>query len=190
MKKNYWLRNFVIGTFVTLYLVVSTISTIHSIEFFNLANPDWLAISLAIAFEIGAAASLAGLIILDKVNKNLVWSLFILLTLMQAMSNVYYSYVNLGEFQAWSELFGLIDYDVITQKRIISIVEGLFLPLVALGFIKSLIDYIKPRQEVHEEKPEEKVLAEKPITNEPVESKIETSTEMPVVEEVEEEKKN
>ena len=188
MKKNYWLRNFVIGTFVTLYLVVSTISTIHSVEFFKLANPDWLAISLAIAFEIGAAASLAGLIILDKVNKNLVWSLFILLTLMQAMSNVYYSYVNLGDYLAWSELFSLIDYEVIAQKRIISIVQGLFLPLVALGFIKSLIDYIKP---VKEDKP----IIEPSIKNVEIEESSvskneEVAEEILPTQEREEEKKN
>ena len=76
---------FIIGTFVSLYLMVSVISTIHVIDFFRLSNPTWLAVSLAIAFEIGAAASLASLISLDKMNKGMVWGLFIILTLMQAM---------------------------------------------------------------------------------------------------------
>ena len=135
---------FIISTFVTLYLLVSIISTIHVIDFFLMSNPKWLAISLAIAFEVGAAASLASIITLDKMNKGIVWGLFILLTLMQAMGNTYYTYVHLNNFQGWIELFGLVDEDLIYQKRVLSIVSGAILPIVALGFIKSLVDYIKP----------------------------------------------
>ncbi len=137
-------KYFIIGTFVTLYFLVSCISTIHVIDFFKLSNPTWLAISLAIAFEIGAAASLASLITLDKMNKGIVWSLFVILTLMQAMGNAYYAYVHLEGFQGWIELFGLVEEELIYQKRVLSIVSGAILPIVALGFIKSLVDYIKP----------------------------------------------
>jgi len=135
---------FIIGTFVGLYLIVSAISTIHVINFFELSNPKWLAISLALAFEIGAAASLSSLIILDKTNKFLVWMLFIVLTLMQAMGNTYYAYTHLSDFKSWVELFGMVDEDLIYQKRILSLISGAILPLVSLGFIKSLVDYIKP----------------------------------------------
>ena len=141
-------KYFIISTFVTLYLLVSIISTIHVISFFELSNPQWLAISLAIAFEIGAAASLASLITLDKMNKGVVWGLFIILTLMQAMGNTYYAYINLENFQGWIELFGLSEEDLIYQKRILSIVSGAILPVIALGFIKSLVDYIKPTGEI------------------------------------------
>jgi hypothetical protein len=141
---------FIIGTFVTLYLLVSIISTIHVIDFFSMSNPQWLAISLAIAFEVGAAASLASLITLDKMNKGIVWMLFLLLTAMQAMGNMYYAYVHLTNFQGWIELFGLVEEELIYQKRILSIVSGAILPIVALGFIKSLVDYIKPDNKVGE----------------------------------------
>jgi hypothetical protein len=147
MEKR-WLKYFIIGTFVSLYLVVSVISTIHVIQFFDLTNPKWLSVSLAIAFELGAAASLASLIALDKMNKFLVWALFITLTAMQAMGNTYYAYTNIQDFQGWSELFGLVEEDMIFQKRILSIISGAILPLVALGFIKSLVDYIKPEKNV------------------------------------------
>jgi hypothetical protein len=50
-------------------------------------------------------------------------------------------------FQGWSELFGLIEEDIVYQKRVLSAVSGAILPLVALGFIKSLVDYIKPQTE-------------------------------------------
>lgn len=145
MKKI--IARFIIGTFVSLYVVVSIISTIHVIDFFVLSNPLWLAVSLAIAFEIGAAASLASLIALDKMNKALIWFLFILLTCMQMMGNAYYAYMHIDNFQGWVELFGLVDEEVIYQKRILSIISGAILPLVALGFIKSLVDYIKPNEE-------------------------------------------
>lgn len=166
-NKSKLVSGFIIVTFVTLYLMVSIISTIHVVDFFKLSNPKWLAISLAIAFEVGAAASLASIIALKKMNKGLVWLLFFLLTAMQAMGNTYYAYVNLENFTAWSELFGLVEEDLIFQKRILSLVSGAILPLVALGFIKSLVDYIKPEDEVQENLldkniPEKKVLSSSP----------------------------
>lgn len=128
--------------------MVSVISTIHVVEFFRLSNPEWLAITLAVSFEIGAAASLASIIALKKMNKTLIWSLFIILTCMQAMGNTYYAFVNLGNFSGWSELFDIDGEDLIFQKRILSILSGAILPIVALGFIKSLVDYLRPEDEV------------------------------------------
>ena len=148
---------FVIGTFVTLYILVSVISMIHVIDFFKLYNSDLLSISLAVAFEIGAAASLASIITLEKMNKGIVWGLFIILTLMQAMGNVYYAYTHLENFQGWVELFGLTEDELIYQKRVLSIVSGAILPVVALGFIKSLVDYIKPSEEPTPTEIEEKI---------------------------------
>lgn len=142
--KNKLIHRSIIVTFVSLYLLVSIISTLHVIEFFKLSNPEWLAISLAIAFELGAAASLASLVILDKMNKTLVWCLFGAITLMQMQGNMYYAFVHMENYQGWSELFGIIEEEVVYQKRVLSAVSGAILPLVALGFIKSLVDYIKP----------------------------------------------
>jgi hypothetical protein len=147
---NKVLKIFIISTFVSLYLIVSVISTIHVIDFFKLSNPDWLAISLALAFEVGAAASLASLIVLDRMNKFMIWTLFIVLTLMQAMGNTYYAYTHLTSFNSWVELFGLVDDDIIYQKRMLSLISGAILPLVSLGFIKSLVDYIRPEENVTE----------------------------------------
>jgi ABC-type multidrug transport system fused ATPase/permease subunit len=169
MDKKKIVHWFVIGTFVSLYLIVSLISTIHVIDFFKLSNPDWLAISLAIAFEVGAAASLAAIIVLERTSKSLVWFLFILLTAMQAMGNTYYAYTNLQEFQGWIELFGLVEEEEIAQKRILSIISGAILPIVALGFIKSLVDYIRP----HEDENGRVVIDDEP--NSPVEIEVETN---------------
>jgi len=149
MKGNL-IRNFVIGTFVSLYLLVSVISTIHVIDFFELSNPYWLAVTLAIGFEVGAAASLASLVILKKMNKTLVWALFITITLMQMQGNMYYAFINMEDYTSWAELFNLIEEEPIFQKRVLAAISGAILPLVALGFIKSLIDYIKPEDEDEE----------------------------------------
>jgi hypothetical protein len=151
MNKDNLVRRSVIGIFVLLYFLVSVISTIHVIDFFEMSNPYWLAVTLAIGFELGAAASLASLVILKKMNKGLVWALFITITLMQMQGNMYYAFKNLEDFQGWSELFNLIEEEVIYQKRVLAFVSGAILPLVALGFIKSLVDYIKPEEEKEEE---------------------------------------
>jgi uncharacterized membrane protein len=156
------------------------------IEFFRLSNPTWLAVILAIAFEVGAAASLASILLLDKLNKTIIWLLFILLTLVQVNGNIYYAYTHVANYQGWIDLFGLSDFELIAQKRILSIVSGAVLPLVALGFIKSLVDYIKPESETPQVSiPEEIVLVNK---NEPavaiVEPIIELVVEEPIVEEV------
>ena len=184
---------FIIGTFVTLYLLVSIISTIHVIDFFLMSNPKWLAISLAIAFEVGAAASLAAIITLEKMHKGMVWGLFILLTLMQAMGNTYYTYIHLKDFNGWVELFGLVEEELIYQKRVLSIVSGAILPIVALGFIKSLVDYIRP-DKVTSETPEATVKEEvkeevnetyeSPTTIEPVQevSSVTVASEPEIVE--------
>jgi hypothetical protein len=66
---------------------------------------------------------------------------------MQMQGNMYYAFTNLEDFQSWSELFDLIEEEPIFQKRVLSAVSGAILPLVALGFIKSLVDYIKPQDD-------------------------------------------
>lgn len=143
-SKNKLVNGFIIGTFVGLYLLVSIISTIHVIDFFELSNPRWMAITLAIGFEVGAAASLASLIVMEKMNKTLVWALFITITAMQINGNLYYAFINMQDYQTWSELFNLLEWELLAQKRLLAAVSGAILPLVALGFIKSLVDYIKP----------------------------------------------
>ena len=60
------------------------------------------------------------------------------------MANSFHAYINLEEYMGWVELFGLQEEEPLFQKRVLSIISGAVLPLVALGFIKSLVDYIRP----------------------------------------------
>ena len=138
----------IISIFVSLYFLVATISMINSVAFFDLSHSGLMSWSLAIGFEIGAAASLAAIVILDKTNKTMVWGLFLLLTAFQMMANSFHAFINLEDYMGWIELFGLEEEEPIIQKRILSIVSGAVLPLVALGFIKSLTDYVRPEETV------------------------------------------
>ena len=172
-SKNKLVNGFIIGTFVSLYILVSIVSTIHVIDFFELSNPKWLAITLAIGFELGAAASLAALITLDKMNKTLVWALFITITAMQMQGNMYYAFINLEDYYGWVELFNLIEWEPLAQKRLLSAVSGAILPLVALGFIKSLVDYIKPEKESDEIRPEDLDVIAEEINHSEKKTKVE-----------------
>lgn len=182
MNKEKFVKGFILSTMIGLYIIVSLISTLHVIEFFEMSNPRWLAVSLAVAFEIGAAASLASIIVLEKTSKTLVWSLFILLTAMQMQGNMFYAYTHLENFQDWIDLFGLQEEELITQKRILSIVSGAILPVIALGFIKSLVDYIRPDQPKEE-------LAEIPSIEKPIDIPSEPQTVKEVQPKVEETQK-
>jgi len=144
MQKNRLVHLSIIGIFVSLYFLVATISMINSVAFFDLAHSGLMNWALAIGFEIGAAASLAAIVILDKTNKTMVWGLFLLLTSFQMMANSFHAFINLENYMGWVELFGLGEAEPLYQKRILSIVSGAILPLVALGFIKSLVDYVRP----------------------------------------------
>ena len=146
MEKNKLVHYFIIGIFVSLYFLVATISMINSVAFFDLSHSGLMNWALAIGFELGAAASLAAIVILDKTNKTMVWGLFLLLTSFQMMANSFHAFINLENYMGWIELFGLEEAEPIYQKRILSIVSGAILPVVALGFIKSLVDYIRPEQ--------------------------------------------
>ena len=157
MEKNRLVHLSIIGIFVSLYFLVATISMINSVAFFDLSHDGLMNWALAIGFELGAAASLAAIVILDKTNKTMVWALFLLLTSFQMMANSFHAFINLENYMGWIELFGLEEAEPIYQKRVLSIVSGAILPLVALGFIKSLVDYIRPEQKnkIEESIPEE-----------------------------------
>lgn len=138
--------------FLLLYMLVATISAICSIDFFNLSHSQSMSICLAVAFELGAMCSLCAGVFM-KSNRTLSFGLFTLLTLFQMMGNVFHSYTNLTEgFVEWINLFGLDELEEIAQKRIVAIVSGAVLPIVALGFIKCFVDYNDKQDNVLEDK--------------------------------------
>lgn len=164
-KKSNTLVWLIIISFLLVPLVVSVVSTIHVINFFALSNGFALALTLALAFEIGALSALAGLVALGKINKNVVWFIFIILTFFQMMGNTYYAYDLLtikmqtdpDLIRNWTELFGLMEEDQIIVKRIISILSGAILPIVSLSFLDLLVDYIRKTFGIGDQETPEKI---------------------------------
>lgn len=82
-----------IGLFAILYLAVALVSTIHAVSFFGLANNDWMAVILAVSFELGQAAVLFSLLTSkNERGKIMPWVLMAIFTLVQVLGNVYSSY--------------------------------------------------------------------------------------------------
>lgn len=143
LKNNKIVKYGSILSYLTLYVVVMIVSLISSIDFFKMAHGGWMSVTLAVGFEIGQAACLFGALTRKKEGFDFVWLVFILLTLFQAAANTYSAYIHLHDFSGFSELFDLVELEVITQKRILAIVSGAILPIVALSFVHVLTDYLK-----------------------------------------------
>lgn len=142
MKKEKIIKYGTMGSYLLLYIIVAVVSLFSSIHFFNLAHPGWMSIVLACSFELGQMACLFGALTRKKKGFDIVWVMFVVLTLFQCMANTYAAYIGLSDYNNWSELFGLTEMSQMEQKRIIAGISGAILPLVALGFIKCLTDFI------------------------------------------------
>ena len=149
--------------FSILYLAVGMVSVYHAIAFFSISNENWLAIILALAFEIGQAAVLFSLLV-NKSKKTMPWILMIVLTLVQVLGNVYSSYQyaainSMDEIKYFTDsvLFYLQDPNPQVNQVMISYITGAILPIVALCMTSMIVDVsgVDNKNEVVEDKPEE-----------------------------------
>ena len=85
------MKGILVILFSILYASIGTVSVYHAIAFFSISNNNWLAVVLALAFEIGQAAVLFSLLV-NKSKKTMPWILMGVLTLVQVLGNVYSSY--------------------------------------------------------------------------------------------------
>ena len=157
--------------FSILYLAVGFVSVYHAINFFAISNENWLAIILAIAFEIGQAAVLFSLLV-NKSQKVMPWILMIVLTAVQVLGNVYSSYQYAAIHSAEeikyftdSVLFYLQDPNPQVNQVMISYITGAILPIVALCMTSMIVDVsgVDNKNEVVEDKPEEEIKEESKI---------------------------
>lgn len=126
--------------FLFLYLLVACISFCHAVEFFNIGNANWMSVTLAFAFELGLALSLAAILLSDSNSKNVLpWALMIILCAVQVIGNVYstYKYIALSEteyyqYLAQPLLFWIEEISEETVRIIISWIIGAILPIIAL----------------------------------------------------------
>ena len=146
--------------FSLLYLAVGFVSVYHSISFFSISNSEWLAVILALAFEIGQAAVLFSLLT-SKSNKTMPWILMGVLTAVQVLGNVYssyhYSVLNSPDeikYFTDSVLFFIQDPNPQVNQVMISYITGAILPIVALC-MTSMIVNVSGAEEQKEKNDEE-----------------------------------
>jgi len=148
VDRNTLIRN----SFLLPILSVVVMSISHVISWYDLGNPLSWAIYLSIAVEIFALASVSAASL--KMKKGSIWLLFILVTMIQVVGNVFFTYKDIdptGEgFKAWVELLQpwFEDWNLVDHKRLLAYIQGGTLPfmsLIALHF------YIKFNENIEEE---------------------------------------
>ncbi len=157
MKKIWnWIKNNPNrAMFLVPILLVAGISISHVVTWYDMANPINWAIYLSIAIEVGAMTALVAAT--NKI-KGGVWFMFGLVTFIQMIGNIFYSYVQIdpnGElFRNWVELTGPVwesmgtDLtDTIGLRRWLAFLEGGLLPLISLTSLHFFVKYEKKEEE-------------------------------------------
>ena len=135
-----WKQIILTGLFVVLYIAVGLVSVYHSISFFGIANQEWLAITLASAFEIGQAVVLFSLLSDGKqAKKPMPWILMSMLTIVQIIGNIFASYQYMIQhsqdkiqYFVDSVMWFMKDPDPQTNIVICAYIIGAILPIITL----------------------------------------------------------
>jgi len=145
-----WIKNNPIRSmFLVPIFLVAGISISHVVAWYDITNPFSWAIYLSIAIEIGA---ITALIAATQRIKGGVWFMFGLVTFVQMVGNIFYSYKEIdptGElFTSWVELtspifelFGTEPTDIIAHKRWLAILGGGLLPVISLTSLHFFVKY-------------------------------------------------
>jgi hypothetical protein len=148
-----WVKNNPNRTmFLVPILLVAGISISHVVSWYSIANPINWAIYLSIAIEVGAMTALVAAT--NKI-KGGVWFMFGLVTLIQMIGNIFYSYKEIDEtgdlFKSWVELTGPIwelmgteQTDIVGLKRWLAFLEGGLLPIISLTSLHFFVKYENP----------------------------------------------
>ena len=146
-------RNIFIVLFSILYISVAFVSTFHAISFFGLANQLWIAVMLAITFEIGQAAVLFSILTNATKNKIIPWFLMIVLTIVQVLGNVYSSYKFLitnseSLLQYFKEpIFVWMEMPDQQCNVILTYIIGAILPIVSLLMTSMVTSYLEKTED-------------------------------------------
>lgn len=169
------------NSFLLPILSVVAMSISHVISWYDLGNPFSWAIYLSIAVEIFALASVSAASI--KMKKGSIWLLFCLVTSIQIVGNVFFTYQDINvasqQFKSWMELVQpwFEDWAPVDHKRLLALVQGGTLPfmsLIALHF------YIKFNENLKKEETEavKQIVEVQPGKEEdPLNEEVETKTE-------------
>jgi hypothetical protein len=176
--------------FLVPIILVAGISISHVVAWYDIANPINWAIYLSIAIEVGAMTALVAAT--NKI-KGGVWFMFGLVTLIQMIGNIFYSYkeidANSDLFKSWVELtsplwesLGSDITDVVSLKRWLAFLEGGLLPIISLTSLHFFTKYDggKKSEVVVEEKIVEVPVDVEKIVEVPIEVQVEKIVEIPV----------
>lgn len=153
--------------FLLPIILVAGISISHVVSWYDIANPFNWAIYLSIAIEVGAMTALVAAT--NKI-KGGVWFMFGLITFIQMIGNIFYSYKEIDQngelFKSWVELTGPIwemvgsdTSDIPAMKRWLAFLEGGLLPIISLTSLHFFVKYESKKEgdEIQPKKNEEKV---------------------------------
>ncbi len=139
------------NSFLLPILLVVIMSISHVVSWYDIGNPLSWAIYLSVAIEIFALASVSAASI--KISKGSIWFLFIMVTLIQVIGNVFYEFkeISLNEsgFLSWVELVSpwFEDWELLDHRRLLALIQGGTLPIMSLT---SLHFYIQFNENVQE----------------------------------------
>ncbi len=148
--------------FLLPIVLVAGISISHVVAWYDIANPFSWAIYLSIAIEVGA---MTALIAATNKIKGGVWIMFGLITFIQMIGNIFYSYKEIDQngdlFKSWVELTGPIwemvgsdTTDVPAMKRWLAFLEGGLLPIISLTSLHFFVKYDGKKEEETETTPQ------------------------------------
>jgi hypothetical protein len=141
--------------FLIPILLVAGISISHVVTWYDMTNPLNWAIYLSIAIEVGA---ITALIAATNRIKGGIWFMFGLVTFIQMVGNIFYSYNEIDSegdlFKSWVELTGPVwelmgtdTDDIVGIKRWLAFLQGGLLPIISLTSLHFFVKYEKPKTE-------------------------------------------
>ena len=177
---KHWLnrhyKTIIVSAFVIPIIIVALVSISHVTIWYGISNPVSWAIYLSVGIEIAALSALAA--ISANMGKY-VYFPFIVVTLLQFIGNVFFSYnfidVTSATFKSWVELvspllqfMGIDPTDVMGHKRFLALFSGGMLPVISLSFLHMLIKFTEADRlkDLSNDEKESTLIVEQPIVNE------------------------
>jgi len=140
------LEKIVYFAFLIPIITVAIVSISHVTSWYGLTNNSTWSIYLSFGVEIAALSALAAISV--NMGKN-VYIPFGIVTLIQLVGNVFYSYQYIDEsskqFRDWVELSNVFfqyvidENDIIGHKRLLAVFSGGLLPFISLSFLHMLV---------------------------------------------------
>jgi hypothetical protein len=146
LQKN--LQKIVYIAFLVPIITVAFVSISHVTTWYGLTNNGTWSLYLSFGIEIAALAALAAISV--SMGRK-VYLPFGIVTLIQLVGNVFYSYTYIDEnskmFKDWVELSNVFfqyiieEGDIVGHKRILALFSGGLLPIISLSFLHLLVKF-------------------------------------------------